>query len=873
MPTASPQLGAAPPPAGQLASAAEPVCFHCGTPCGAGSVRVEEKVFCCAGCRTVFEVLAGSGLGHFYDLGKQAGIRVKEAARADQFRHLDDPAVSARLLDYSDGRTCRVTLRVPAMHCVACVWLLENLFRLHPAIGRSEVNFPRREVTLTFDATRLPLSGLVALLTSLGYEPVFHLADLSGRTRAPAPRRLWLQLGIAGFAFGNVMLLSFPGYLGLAGESSPALQRFFGLVSLALALPVLLYSAADYWRAAWRCVRRGLVTLDLPIALGLAALFAQSAQDILRGTGPGYLDSLTGLIFFLLCGRLFQQKTYDRLSFDRDYRSFFPLAVVRLRPPGSMPGSAEAAGASPGEDRAGEQEETVALARLQVGDRLRLRHGELIPADARLVRGQGLVDYSFVTGESEPVTRRPGDYLYAGGQQVGGAIEVEIVKPVSQSYLAALWSHAAFAKQRGETLNTVTNRFSRWFVAGVAVIALGTAAYWLGHRPELAWRAATAVLIVACPCALALAAPFALGTAQRWLARRNIFLKSPQVLETLARVDAIVFDKTGTLTSPRRTQVRWQGAPLAAEEISAVRALARHSTHPLARRLGESLNPAGSQRDGTTAGPREENPARDGEPSGVGAVADFREHAGRGIEGRVGGRQVWLGSAAWLRGRGVAVPAARRAGGASVHVAIDGVYRGHYALGNVLRPRTENVIGRLASRYELALLSGDHARQRKTFRRLFGPRARLQFHQTPLGKLDFIRRLQEAGRITMMVGDGLNDAGALRQSDVGVAVVEQIGTFAPASDVILAAEAVPRLPALLRFARQAVGVVYACFGLSVVYNVLGLSLAAQGRLSPLVAAVLMPLSSVSVVAFACGATSWLARRGPLGARAAEGLEA
>jgi len=806
----------------------EPVCFHCGTPCGGAAVWHAGQAFCCHGCRTVFELLAESGLGHFYDLGKQAGIRIKTATREDQFRHLDDPVVRERLVDFADDRTCRVTLRIPAIHCVACVWLLENLFRLHSAIGRTEVNFPRREAAVTFDPARLKLSGLVALLSSLGYEPVFNLADLGTSPAPSVPRRLWLQLGVAGFAFGNVMMLSLPGYLGMESAGNPALARFLGIVSLGLALPVVFYSAADYWRSAWQCLRQRTLTIELPLAIGMAALFGQSLYEIARGLGPGYLDSLTGLVFFLLCGRLFQQKTYDRLSFDRDYQSFFPLSVVRQTAQG---------------------ETTVALARLRVGDRLRLRHGELIPADARLVSGPALIDYSFVTGESEPVARQPGDYLYAGGQQTGAAIVVEIVKPVSQSYLTSLWSHAAFTKTRTPTLQSLTNRLSRGFVVGLAAVALSTAAYWALTNPALTWWTFTAVLIVACPCALALAAPFALGTAQRWLARQNVFLKNPQVLETLARVEAIVFDKTGTLTAPRQAAVTWTGGQLSVDEAADVAALAGHSTHPLAREISEAWK---ARRTGNG-----------GEPE-TGPLTDFQEHPGRGLAGRRRHRRIQLGSARWLREWGVTVPSdfpeTEAPAGATVHCALDGVYRGHYRIVSRLRPQTDDLIGGLAPRFDLALLSGDNERERQTFRALFGERAGLHFNQTPLGKLDFIRRLQQTGKTTMMVGDGLNDAGALRQSDVGVAVVEQIGAFSPASDVILEASQVGRLPALLRFARLAVGVVYVSFGLSVIYNGVGISFAARGVLSPLVAAVLMPLSSVSVVAFACGATIWAARR-------------
>ncbi len=836
----------------------EVACFHCGTPCGGVVVRSHDKAFCCHGCLTVFELLSESGLGHFYDLGKQAGIRVKAAAREDQFKHLDDPAVAERLLDFSDGKTSRVTFRVPAIHCVACVWLLENLFRLHPAIGETRVNFTKREVAIVFDPAKVKLSGLVALLSSLGYEPVFNLADLDERKTSPVPRTLWLQIGIAGFAFGNVMMLSFPSYLGLEGGSSPGMRLFFGVVSLGLTLPVVTYCAAHYWRSAWLCVRQRMLTIELPIAAGLVALFAQSVWEILRGTGSGYLDSLCGLIFFLLCGRLFQQKTYDRLSFDRDYKSFFPLAVVR---------------------KAASGEETVALARLRVGDRLRLRHGELIPADARLLSGAGIVDYSFVTGESEPVTCRPGDYLYAGGQQTGGGIEVEIAKPVSQSYLTSLWSHAAFAKERVTTLNTLTNRLSRWFVVVVVFTATGAAAYWLANDPSLAGGAFTAVLIVACPCALALAAPFALGTAQRWLARRNIFLKNPQVLETLARVDTIVFDKTGTLTEARRGGVSFVGEPLTTEETLWVWTLARHSTHPLARQIAEALaakvsKPAVPQISDAADAGKVRGPAATGAPAGLeagetagwetcataGVCARFKEHAGRGIEGRVAERELWLGSEAWLKSRGVAVAGPAAGSSSVVHLVMAGVYRGHFCAGSVLRPETADLIASLSSQCELALLSGDNERERGTFRGLFGGDARLRFNESPLGKLDFIRELQRSGKTVMMVGDGLNDAGALRQSDVGVAVVEKVGAFSPASDVILEASMVRRLAMLLRFARLSVRVVYVSFAISVVYNVGGISLAARGLFSPLVSAILMPVSSVTVVAFACGATTWAAKR-------------
>lgn len=823
--------------------AEEASCFHCGEPCRDPGLAKDGKAFCCQGCLVVHDLLSASGLGHFYDLNRHPGVRIRRTAPRERWTYLDEPALQQRLLDFTDGKVSRITLPVPAIHCVACVWLLENLFRLHPGVARSQVNFPKREVAIHFAPDRIALSELVALLTSLGYEPQLTLGELEKPKPSPLRARQHLQLGIAGFAFGNIMLFSLPLYFGLDSWSAPVFQRLFGYLSLALAVPVLVYSAADYWRSALVSLRQRVLTLDVPIAVGLGALYLQSLYEIVSGRGEGYLDSLAGLVFFLLCGRVFQQKTHERLAFDRDYKCFFPLSVVRRSPGG---------------------EESVALANLRVGDRLVLRNGELVPADGRLASGPALIDYSFVTGESEPVAKEPGAYLYAGGKQVGGAIEIEILKPVSQSYLTSLWNHEAFQKDRDSNLHTLTNRYSRRFTLLVIGVAVGAALFWVaGGNPARGIKAFTSVLIVACPCALALAAPFTLGTAQRLLARLNVFLKNALVIERMARVNTIVLDKTGTLTMAAANAVSFHGAPPSppataappatrrpgkaagaplrpAEELW-VHALTRPSTHPLAVRIGESL----------------------AHPGGAEVVSSFHETPGGGIEGEVQGHALRLGSRAWLERCGVATPAIGVPPGSTVCLAIDGCFRGEFVLANPLRPQADQLLVRLAARYELALLSGDHEKERERFGQLLGDDARLHFNQSPLDKLGFIRRLQQSGKTVMMVGDGLNDAGALQQSDVGVAVVERVGAFSPASDVILAADRVPQLSEILSLARRAAWIVRVSFAISALYNLVGVSIAAAGLLSPAVCAVLMPVSSISVVLFACGATRWAARRAGL----------
>ena len=810
------------------AGAQSHACFHCGEPCPDPGLALAEKSFCCLGCQTVFSLLNQHGLDQFYQLQNTPGTRIKNASQASPWAFLDDPAVLSKLVDYADAAQVRVTLHLPAIHCVACVWLLENLFKLHPGVGRSTVNFSRREAAIAFAPDKIKFSELAGLLSSIGYEPLFTLGETEKTKVSPLAKRTWLQIGFAAFGFGNIMLMSLPFYLGLDSFNGPWFKVIAGWLGLALALPVVTFSAADFWITAWASVRQRVLTMEVPIALGLAAIYGASVFEVLSQRGPGYCDSLCGLIFFLLCGRLFQRKTYDRLTFDRDYKGFFPLSVLRKTATG---------------------EESIAISRLEPGNQILLRHGELLPADARLISGAACMDYSFVTGEAEPVACEIGGHLYAGGRQVGGLIVAETVKPVAQSYLASLWNHEAFRKPRRDDLDSLTNRYSRRFTRMVIGVALAAGAFWLYRDSAKALKAFTSVLIVACPCALALAAPLTHGTAQRLLARLKIFLKNALVVEHLAEVDTIVFDKTGTLTTAegggaaffKAESGKRKAETLTSEEEHWIGSLARYSTHPNSLRIVKALGAATLP------------------------VANFKETPGGGIEGEIAGHQLRLGSRAWLEKSGVqmldleADSANPLPVGSRVFVAVDGFLRGGFVLENSLRPEVRALISQLGGRFELALLSGDNDQEAARFKSIFGEQATLRFNQSPAEKLNFICDLQQRGRKVLMVGDGLNDAGALKQAEVGVALVEQVGVFSPASDIILDAAELPRLARVLEFARRSTKIVRAGFVLSSAYNVVGVSIAAAGLLSPIVCAILMPLSSATVVAFACGATAWVGR--------------
>src|SRR6478609_2243341 len=500
------------------------LCYHCGQDCKDETVLGSDKSFCCTGCKTVFEILNENNLCEYYSFDERPGVSLRHV-KDNAYEFLSEASVRRKVVAFESASYSKVNFFVPSIHCISCIWLLENLQRLNKAVLKSEVNFGKKTVSINFNPQQIELSDLAKLMASLGYAPQINLegeTNLLGSTN----KGLVAKLATAGFCFGNIMLLSFPEYFGL-DASDKAFQETFSYLNLLLALPVILYSGQDYFVSAWKSFSQKQINIDVPIALGLLALFARSAYDILSASGPGYLDSLSGLVFFLLIGRWFQSKTYESLSFERDYKSYFPLAVQK---------------------KVNHEWKSTLVYELKKGDEIRVRNMEIVPADSLLVDSEAYIDYSFVTGESRPVKVKTGDLVYAGGRLAGPPISLVVEKETSQSHLTSLWNNAAFAKPEESIHRKLIDKTARAFTWIVLAIALGTAVYWYKVDPSRMWLILTSVLMVACPCALALAAPFTYGSMLRVFGRHGFYLKNADVIERLAHVDSFVFDKTGTIT-------------------------------------------------------------------------------------------------------------------------------------------------------------------------------------------------------------------------------------------------------------------------------------------------------------------------------------
>ncbi|MEY4803837.1 MAG: hypothetical protein RL331_350 [Bacteroidota bacterium] len=728
-------------------------------------------------------------MGAFYKYEPMAGSKPAKE-RPDQYAFLDLQEIRARYISFENEQQVRVNLSLPAIHCSSCIYLLENLHKLEAKVLRVQVHFTRKEAAIVFSPD-FKLSELALLLNYIGYPPDFSRNE---ETNKKHDRTFLFQLGIAGFAFGSIMLWSTPDYFGL-GADNAQFRNFTAVLSFFASLPVLLFSARPYFISAYKALRSKSINLDVPITIGIMALYTQSVLQIFSWEGAGYMDSFAGFIFFLLIGKWFQNLTYASLSFDRDFSSFFPVAIQRVKTDLSK--------------------EIVPIEQLQIDELIEVRNEEIIPCDSELLSEETFIDYSFVTGEAQPVLLKKGALVYAGGQVQGLACRLKVKATTNRSHLTQLWNETKDKTPKNQLIR-YQDRLSRYFLLILLLIASVSGIEWYFVAPSAVFRVVVAILIVACPCALALSAPFTLGNAMRVLGKAGLYLKNSSVVEALTSIDTIVLDKTGTLTDPTSYQISIAHHNLTDQDFTVFVNMARQSTHPLSKALALAYE----------ATPELE-------------LLQLEEIKGQGIRAEWNGETYLLGSAAFIG-------------------------EAHLAKGSELFLKTQQNLAHLcfASSWRSAairsilegygaancyVLSGDHNQDSEALIELGFLKNHLFFELSPQQKAVQIQQLQKAGKQVLYIGDGLNDVGALGTAEIGIALSEDMFRFTPSSDGILEAKALVNLIKLMAIGRYAKRVLQVCLAFSLSYNIFGLSIAISGQLTPLIAAILMPISSITIV--------------------------
>ncbi|WP_316784119.1 heavy metal translocating P-type ATPase [Pedobacter frigiditerrae] len=782
------------------------LCYHCGEDISGVDLVIADKHFCCAGCKGVYQILSANNMCAYYAYNDSPGKRLETNAH---FEYLDEPSIVKQLVNYQDKENCIVTFYIPAIHCSSCIWLLEHLYKINPAIYSSRIDFLKREVNLSFKHNEIALRKVVEILVQIGYEPAINLQDVVKENSNRVDKALILKIGVAGFCMGNVMLFSFPEYFGIS-NLEPQFKALFGWLNLAFSIPVVLFSGKDYFLSALASLKHKHINLDTPLALIIAVLFLRTAFAVVFNNGVGFADTLTGLVFLLLMGKWVKQRTYHHISFDRDYRSYFPIAITTLQ---------------------NGMEKPKAINELAIGDRLWIRNGELVPADSILMRGDAWLDMSFVTGETEPQQKVLGEVIYAGGKQMGEGIEIEVLKNASQSYLTSLWNKENYSHNFKQNFN---DSVAKYFSIAVFIIAFIAMAYWFYHNNGTkAWAAFTAVIIVACPCVLALSTPFTLSAILSVFDKKGFYVKNTDAVEELAHCNSIVFDKTGTLTTIEDAKISFTGT-LTDNDKKLLVSLLNHSSHPLSRQILNSFSYGKFY-----------------------PISKFKETPGKGIRGLVNNQMVYAGNQSVLP---FDIKPDQHNG---VHVVIDSAYKGSFIVTQQWRSNLAELMTKLTKQFSLKVLSGDTNKDEKALQSFFSLSTTIKFEQSPQQKLAAIIQQQESGEKVMMLGDGLNDAGALKQSDFGIAITDNINNFTPGCDAILKGSSLEFLPSFYQLSKDGLKIIKISFAIAIAYNCVGLYYAVQGTLYPLVAAVLMPLSTITIISFTTIATRFFARKNNL----------
>ena len=796
-------------------------CHHCGAPVPAGMIdRETDEQFCCRGCHTAYALIHEHGLEAFYERNQPTGFAVGDSPLARSFGDFDQPAFEELYVQAREDGQKTAILVLNGIHCAACIWLLEKLPQLVSGVSTAQVNWNRSTVKVSWVPEATRLSEIALTLNRLGYAPAPVRSGAQQAAATRENRRQLVNLGVAAALAGNNMLLGAALYFGLLSQLGNGIELLFRGASCLLGLLSVLGPGRVFLRTAWSAIRTQTAHVDIPVAIALLMGTTSGLWNTLRGTGEIYFDSISSLVALLLVGRYiqFRQQRQTAEAVDLLYR-LTPRTARRVQ--------------------GGQVVETL-VELIEPGDRLEVLPGQGIPADGTIVSGESNLDEALLTGESRAVTRVAGEAVFAGTLNLTSPIDLLVTRSGRATRMGQLMELMEMAARDKPPIIEWSNRAGVWFVYGVLTVAVGTLLYWVGTAPSRAIENTVAVLIVACPCVIALAAPLTLSLAISRAAGRGILIKSGDVLQRLAKPAVVWLDKTGTLTRGQTEIVEWCGER---EWIPYVVALESRSTHPLA----VAFNPNAVQ---VSLGVNLLEPL---------PVQSAVQDARGGIHGRIFDREVVVGNSNLHCELGIDLPEAyeRRAvelarkGLTAVFFSIDHTVRGVLGIGDQLSTDSVMTVSRLQSAgWQVGILSGDRPETVVAIGEQLGIPSELACGGlTPEQKTERVKEAAEKQTV-VMVGDGVNDSAALAAASVGIAVKGGAEASLAAAPVFFSRSGLDGLLTLYSASRQTMRTIHLSLLISILYNTFSVGLATMGLIHPLIAALMMPISSLTTIALA-----------------------
>ncbi|MBK6942266.1 MAG: heavy metal translocating P-type ATPase [Planctomycetes bacterium] len=789
-------------------------CAHCGLDVPRARVADDGgPSFCCPGCATVYATIHALALDRYYALQGEDSARQPATVSGRSFESLDHAAFLAEHVRTREDGASEVVLALEGVHCAACVWLVERLPRVLPGVIDARLDRVSGRATLRYEPATVSLSAIARTLDGLGYPPHANRGAARQEARRARSRKHVVDLGVAGACAGNTMLFAFALYGGHLDGMDPMTRTLLRGVSLAFTLLSLAWPGRVFFQGAWTSLRTRVPHMDLPVALALTIGTLFGAWNTVLDRGDTYFESLTVVVFLLLIGRFLQEKR-SRDALDAVDLLFSVTDATARKVDADV-------------------ERETPIEALVPGDRIRVRHGESVAADGMIERGTAAFDVAFLTGESKPRTLRVGDRVLAGSRNQGGEVDVVVEAAGPRTRAGRLMDTVRAAAETKSPIVRTVDAMARRFTVVVLVLAAITAAVWWNASPEQAIQHAVALLIVTCPCALGLATPLAVTVALGRAAKRGVLIRGADVAEALCGPALVVLDKTGTVTTGTMQLCEWSGPAVVLERVAA---LESGVEHPIAVALSQAVG-------------------------NVDEVVSRRHvEPGFGVEGVVNDEAIVVGSPRYVERAVGELPAGIKASVERVRVrgltpvvcARAGRVEAVGGLGDAIRPEAKAAVQALRELgHDVVLLSGDEPAVAFAIGRDLGLDERsIEGLASPERKLDRVRSAVASGRRVFMVGDGVNDAAALAAATVGIAVSGGAEASLEAADVYLAKPGLEPLLELMRGSRRTLRAIHRCLRASLMYNAVNVALAMTGVLNPLVAAVLMPLSSLTVVTLA-----------------------